>query len=101
MLKLLLSKYAFRASSPRKAITLCCIVSESSVSCPQARPMTQRKRTYVKDVEFKMRTMITAEIFPNEVISFSEKCPGCEDGETAKLSDGTFLNFGDKATIKK
>ena len=63
--------------------------------------MTQRKITYVKDVEFKMRTRITPEICPNEIISFSEKCPGRQDGETAKLSDGTFLIFGNNVAIKK
>ena len=55
----------------------------------------------MKDIEFKMRTRITREIYPNEVIAFSEKCPGREDGETAKLSDGTFLIFGDKVSIEK
>ena len=55
----------------------------------------------MKDVEFKMRTRITPEICPNEIISFSEKSPGREDGETAKLSNSTLLNFGNKVPIKK
>ena len=55
----------------------------------------------MKDVEFKMRTRITAEICPNEVIAFSEKCPGRDDGETAKLSDGIFLILGDEVSIEK
>ena len=55
----------------------------------------------MKDVEFKVGTRITPEICPNEVIAFSEKCPGREDGETAKLSDSIFLIFGDKASIEK
>ena len=55
----------------------------------------------MKDFESKMRTSrITAEIFPSEVIAFREKCPSREDGETTKLSDGRFLNFGDKVSIK-
>ena len=54
----------------------------------------------MKDVEFKMRTRITPEICPNEIIAFSEKCPSCEDGETTKLSDGIFLIFGDKVSIE-
>jgi hypothetical protein len=62
--------------------------------------MTERKRPYMKDIEFKMRTRIIAKIFPNEVIALREKCPGREDGETAKLSDGTFLNFGNLVPIK-
>ena len=55
----------------------------------------------MKDVEFKMRARITPKICPNEVIAFSEKCPGREDGETAKLSDGTFLIFWNKESIEK
>ena len=55
----------------------------------------------MKDVEFKMRTRITAEICPNEVIPFSEKCPGREDGETAKLSDSIFLIVGNKVPVKE
>ena len=55
----------------------------------------------MKDVEFKMRTRITPEICPNKVIAFTEKCPGREDGETAKLPDGTFLIFGNKVSIEK
>jgi hypothetical protein len=61
--------------------------------------MTQRKRTYLKDVEFKMRTRITAEIFPNKVIAFGEKFPGREDGQTTKLSDSTFLIFGNTSKV--
>ena len=50
-----------------------------------------------------MRTRVTAEIFPNEIISFGEKFPGREDGETMKLSDGTFLIFarGDNESVEK
>jgi hypothetical protein len=58
----------------------------------------------VKDFEFKMRTTrITGEIFPNEVIAFSEKCPGREDGETAEVSVSAFLIFGNtsKVSIEK
>ena len=55
----------------------------------------------MKDVEFKMRTRITAEIFPNEVIAFREKFPGREDGETAKFPDSIFLRFGDKVSMEK
>ena len=55
----------------------------------------------MKDVEFKMRTRITPEVCPNEVIAFSEKFPGREDGETAKLSDGTSLIFENKISIEK
>ena len=55
----------------------------------------------MKDVEFKMRTRITGEIFPNKVMSFSQKCPSREDGETAKLSDSTFLVFGSEVSIEK
>ena len=63
--------------------------------------MSWRKGTYVKNVEFKMRTRIATEICPNEVIAFSEKCPGREDGKTTKLSDSIFLVFGDKKSIEK
>ena len=57
----------------------------------------------MKDVEFKMRTRIIAEIFPDKIMSFSEKCPSREDGETAKLSDSTFLILGNtsKVSIEK
>ena len=55
----------------------------------------------MKVVVFKMRTRITPEICPDEVIAFSEKCPGCEDGGTTKLSDGTFLIIWNKISIKK
>ena len=55
----------------------------------------------MKDVEFKMGTRITAEIFPNKVIAFRKKFPGSEDGETAKLPDSIFLRFGDKVSIEK
>jgi hypothetical protein len=39
----------------------------------------------MKDIEFKMRTRITVENLPNEVMSFSEKSPGREDEESAEL----------------
>ena len=61
----------------------------------------KRKRIHVKDLEFEMRTRITGEIFPNEVKASSEKCPGREDGESAKFSYGTFLIFGNKVPVKK
>jgi hypothetical protein len=51
----------------------------------------------VKNLKFKMR--ITPEIGPDKVIAFSKKCPGRENGKTAKLSNGTFLIFGSKASI--
>ena len=54
----------------------------------------------MKDVEFKMRTRITPEIFPNEVIAFSEKFPSREDGETSELSDSIFLFFGKQVSIE-
>ena len=55
----------------------------------------------MKDVEFKVRSRITPEICPNEIIAFSEKCPGREDGEAAKFSNSSFINFGIKVPIKK
>ena len=54
----------------------------------------------MKDLEFKMRTRITVEIFPNEVIAFGEKCPSREDGETAELSDTIFLVFRKQVSIE-
>ena len=47
-----------------------------------------------------MRSRITVEIFPNEIIASSEKCPSREDGETAKLSDTIFLVFGKQISIE-
>ena len=56
----------------------------------------------MKDVEFKMRSGIAAEIFPNEVITFREKRPDREEGETAKPSDTIFLIFKSlKVSIEK
>ena len=55
----------------------------------------------MKDVEFKMRTRIIAKICPDEVVAFSEKSPSREDGETAKLSDGTFLDLRKEVPIKQ
>ena len=57
----------------------------------------------MKDIEFKMWSRITAEIFPNKVMSFSEKFPGREDGKSAKLPESTFtfLVFGNKVSIEK
>ena len=57
----------------------------------------------MKDVEFKMRTRTTVEIFPdNRVMSFSEKCPGCENKKTAKLSDSTLIFWNtSEASIEK
>jgi hypothetical protein len=63
--------------------------------------MTKRKRTYLKNVEFEMRTWITLEIGPNKVITFSEKCPGREKRKTAKLSNATFLVSGSKVSIEE
>ena len=53
----------------------------------------------MKNVKFKMK--ITPEIGHNKVIAFSEKCPGSEDGETAKLSDGTLPLFGSQVSREK
>ena len=47
-----------------------------------------------------MRSRITVEIFPNEIIASSEKCPSREDGETAKLSDTIFLVIGKQISIE-
>jgi hypothetical protein len=55
----------------------------------------------LKDVEFKMRTGITLEIGPDKVIAFSEKRPGCEEGETAKFSDATLVIAGSNVSIEK
>ena len=62
--------------------------------------MTQIEKTHVKYIEFKMRTRITAEIFPNEVIASGEKCPSREDRESAKLSDSIFLVFRKQESIE-
>ena len=75
------------------------MLHRSPVVSPGA--MAEGKRTYVKDVEFKMKTgRIPAKICRNEVMSFSEKCPGRGDGETSKLPDGTFHNFGNEVPVK-
>ena len=76
------------------------MLHRSSVIIP-GTTTEREKEAYVKDIEFKMRTRIVAKICPNEVIALSEKRPGREDGETTKLSDGTFfLNFRNEVSIK-
>ena len=52
--------------------------------------------SYLKNFELKMK--ITPEIGPEKVITFSEEFPGCENGETAKLSNGALPNFGSTKT---
>lgn len=59
------------------------------------------KETYVKNIELEMS--VVPEICPNKIMPFGEKCPGREQGETAKLSNSTLPVFltGRKESIEK